>query len=130
MLLPLYSYAGFRLLTIDSNSIDYIGYYNTIAIDSNNKIHITYYDTTNQDLKYITNVSGLWVTTILDSIGNVGLYSSIAIDHNDKIHIGYMDFITLSSKGAFKYATNVSGSWVYLYVQLWIIQVMLEKAFL
>ena len=54
----------------------------------------------------------------LDSIGYVGGYSSIAIDSNNKVYISYYD----TTNGDLKYATNVSGSWVYQHL---IVQVML-----
>ncbi|MEK6647507.1 MAG: carboxypeptidase regulatory-like domain-containing protein [Candidatus Firestonebacteria bacterium] len=107
LLLPLYSYAGFRLTTLDTTGD--IGKYTSIAIDRNDKVHISYYDETNGDLKYATNVSGNWVYYTIDNIGNVGTYTSIAIDRNDKVHISYYD----ETNDGLKYATNVSGNWVY-----------------
>ena len=91
----------------------YVGYYSSIALDSNNKVHISYYDQdstdgSNYDLKYITNESGSWVITTVDSSGTVGYYTSIAIDSNNKVHISYYD----NTNADVKYATNASGSWV------------------
>ncbi|UCD15472.1 MAG: DUF2341 domain-containing protein [Candidatus Omnitrophota bacterium] len=82
--------------------------YSSIAIDSNDKTHIAYYDVDQSDLEYVTNVSGEWVNTILDSSGRVGEYPSIAIDSNDKVHISYRDRTNYD----LKYATNTSGDWV------------------
>ncbi len=54
---------------------------------------------TNNDLKYATNSSGLWVTSTIDSTG--GVRTSIGIDSNDIPHISY----TAGTPGALKYAT-------------------------
>lgn len=62
---------------------------------------------TNGDLKYATNVSGSWVTAMIDSEGGGG-YTSIATDTNNKIHISYRG----GTIGDLKYITNASGSWV------------------
>ena len=51
-----------------------------LALDGSGKAHISYYDASNQDLKYATNKSGLWVTETVVSSGDVGIYSDIAID--------------------------------------------------
>ncbi|MBI4654301.1 MAG: carboxypeptidase regulatory-like domain-containing protein [Nitrospirae bacterium] len=97
----------------------------SIAIDSNNKVHISYAERLVVDdsylgnLKYVTNASGSWVTTIVEesnsSYGSFGA-SSIAIDLNNKIHIGYNAYPTSSSyttvPRAIKYVTNAGGTWV------------------
>ena len=49
-----------------------VGQYASMAIDTSGMVHISYYDATNYDLKYITNASGSWVTTTVDSNGDVG----------------------------------------------------------
>jgi hypothetical protein len=80
----------------------------SIAIDSNSNEYISYYDGYNGDLTCATNASGSWVTQTVDSAGDVGWYSSIAVDSNNKVHISYQDV----TNGDLKYATNASGSWV------------------
>jgi hypothetical protein len=81
-----------------------------IAVDSNNKIHICYHgflDSIGDTLEYITNASGSWVASTIDS-GDAGLYSSIAIGSNNKVYISYL----YGTDGALKFATNASGRWV------------------
>ena len=92
------------------SSSTYQGILSSIAVDSSDKVHISYMDQTigsgtARYIRYVTNVSGSWVTTNLDTISDG--YSSLAIDSQDKIHIVYP-----GSQGFLKYATNVSGSWV------------------
>jgi hypothetical protein len=88
----------------------YIGYFNDIAIDKNGKIHISYSYYNNPSntgyLKYVTNASGTWGTSIIDNSEAAGSFNSIAIDSNNKVHISYV------ASGNLKYATNVTGSWV------------------
>ncbi len=88
------------------------GSYNSIAIDSNDKVHIAYEarqpNGINGDLRYVTNATGAWVTTPVDSSGGVGISATIALDSNNRAHIGYHDRTTLD----LKYATNATGSWV------------------
>ncbi len=56
----------------------------------------------------VTNASGSWVTTTIDSDGWVGEYTSIAVDSNNKVHISYYD----RTNEDLKYSTNASGSWI------------------
>ena len=95
------------------------GDFNSIALNSKNKAHISYYAHTSPDpdgkgnmwggLKYATNASGSWKTSIIDNSAEyIGTCSSIAIDTSDKVHISY----SAHYYGLIKYATNSSGSWL------------------
>jgi hypothetical protein len=94
----------------------HLGYFDrstyAIAVGSSGEVHIAYYDYTYPSatgvLKYVTNVSGAWVTETVDSMGDVGMYTAIAIDVSGKAHIAYYDV----TNGDLKYATNASGTWV------------------
>lgn len=87
----------------------------SIAVDSQNKIHIAYGGGLSSDLNYITNISGSWITTVIDQhlagtqgsspAGN-GVGNSIKVDSSNKVYISY----TFNSQ--LKYASNASGSWV------------------
>jgi hypothetical protein len=57
---------------------------------------------------YVTNRSGAWQMTTVDSQGDLGGDGSIAVDAKGNVHISYLDNTNLD----LKYATNVSGSWV------------------
>jgi len=96
----------------DSNGIGEDVRDTSIAIDSNNKVHISYHQRDNindrEEIKYVTDASGAWVISTIDSEGSVGLYTSIAIDSNNKVHISY--YASLSYD--LKYATDASGAWV------------------
>ncbi|MEW6407977.1 MAG: chitobiase/beta-hexosaminidase C-terminal domain-containing protein [Patescibacteria group bacterium] len=94
--------ANWEITSIDSSND--VGEYSSIAIDTNGKVHISYIDETNRDLKYATNISGLWIYSTLDSASDV-LGSSLALDSNNKVHIVYYDW----TDGDLKYATNVSS---------------------
>lgn len=98
--------ASFATATLDSGSV---GRHTSIAVDSSDTVHISYFDNTNDNLKYITNVSGSFVASTVDgSSADVGRGTSIAIDSADNVHISYRD----SDNGNLKYATNASGSWI------------------
>ncbi len=63
----------------------------SIAIDSKGFLHLCFYDFEYKDLNYATNLSGSWVTSILDSKGDVGNYCDIGIDSSDRLYISYYD---------------------------------------
>jgi hypothetical protein len=85
-------------------------YATAIALDKNGKVHINYYDDASPDsVKYITNASGAWQITTIDTIGlAAGWQLSIAVDQNCAVHMIYYNW----TNDELKYATNVSGSWV------------------
>ena len=79
-----------------------------IATDSANKVHIIYVDETTLELKYTTNVTGVWAISIIDSLQYPStLYASIALDSSNKAHVSYYDNINES----LNYATNSTGAW-------------------
>lgn len=84
-------------------------YSTSIDLDSNNKVHISYYDDSAPDsIKYITNASGSWQITQIDTIGySAGWETSLVVDSGNKVHITYYEWNT----GALEYATNSSGAW-------------------
>ena len=99
-LIPAVSHASGSWVTSSTiDSAGNVGGCTSIAVDSNNKVHISYQDFTYHDLKYATNASGSWVTSIIDSAGGVGLYSSIAVDSNNKVHISYYNEFNNETKG-------------------------------
>lgn len=86
-----------------------VGGFASIAVDSKGKVHIGYYDSTFRIVKYATNATGAWNTSVVDdnnSSGFVGYGISLALDLYDNVHIGYYGDKDL------RYATNASGSWV------------------
>ncbi len=109
--------------TIDGDSrgnVASAGYKSDLAVDSNGKIHISHQGYPNgvKSLKYTTNISGDWVTSVVAQLNPsvINLETSIVIDSNNKVHISYNDLVTNPVGGAkvfnLKYATNASGSWV------------------
>jgi hypothetical protein len=80
------------------------GLYSSVAIANDGKLHISYQG---QGLRYLTNASGKWVSTVVDALGNPGHFSSLALDSAGKIHVSHFDY---SSYGL-KYTTNASGAW-------------------
>jgi hypothetical protein len=84
--------------------------FTSIALDSQNNIYISYL--AGKDLRFVTNTTGNWVPTTIDSgiadSSNAGMYTSIATDSADNVHVSYMD----KSGGHLKYANNASGNWV------------------
>lgn len=91
------------------------GRYPSLAFDSGGGAHISYYYSEYLgaydhigSLKYITNSTGAWSRSTIDSEGDVGVESSLDLDSSDKVHISYFD----ASNFHLKYATNISGGWV------------------
>lgn len=82
-----------------------------LSVDTSGAFHVFYYDSTEDDLKYLTNVSGVWDATnneeILDATGDVGREPVVATDSNGMAHVAYLDI----TNTAVKYVTNASGAW-------------------
>jgi uncharacterized protein YjdB len=91
--------------TIDSTANVY-GQSISIGVDSNDKVYISYLDSTNQTVKCISNVTGTWVATAIDSVGFSYGATSLAIGSANSVHIAYNTY-----SGYLKYATNSLGSW-------------------
>jgi hypothetical protein len=92
--------------------IDLPGRYVSLALDKGAKAHIGYQYLTYASsagarghLKYATNVSGAWVTVIVDKEVNSGFGVFAKIDGMGKVHMSYLGSIKP------KYANNVSGTW-------------------
>ncbi len=100
------SFADWSIDTLDDNGRAY-GTTRWLSVDSSDNLHLAYENFVNDELKYMTNASGLWVTETVDSSGDAGSGISIAIDSSNNVHISYLD----STHGDLKYATNSSGSW-------------------
>jgi len=110
------SWTIIRLDTLEEESpFDWVSFLDTdVALSSNEKIHLCYYSKIELQsgseegfLRYVTNESGAWEYTTIDTGGMVGQWCSLAMDSNDKIHICYLDRVN----NDLKYATNSSGSW-------------------
>ncbi len=81
--------------------------HNDLAIDSQDYVHIVYDAGSQEGVHYLTNRSGSFVETVIDSDSYVGSFVSMAIDSADKVHIAYYD----NTYNDLRYATNASGSW-------------------
>jgi hypothetical protein len=72
-----------------SSTVDDVEDYLSLAIDQNGKTHICYCSDDAGQLKYITNQSGSWVITTLDSANTA--FCSIAVDSSRRPYIVYYD---------------------------------------
>lgn len=83
----------------------------SLALDAFGHAHISYLEfyglPQHFDLKYTTNITGSWVTTVVDNSGAAWGNTSIALDAFGHAHISYRDWL----KNDLKYATNISGAW-------------------
>ena len=93
-----------------------VGEFSSLALDTNNKSHISYFDKTNRNLKYATNASGSWVTTVVDSTLNEGGSTSIKVDPLGGVHIAYLSYA--SGVRMLKYAFNNGGDGLSLLLML------------
>ena len=97
--------------TIDNGGVSNyaVGRYCNIKTDSANKVHISHIDASRGNIKYITNLSGSWVSENPDNINTVGQYqTSIAVDLSGFIHISYYDS---ANGGELRYSNNRDGYW-------------------
>ena len=72
--------------------------YPSITVDQNNNVHISYYDDYGYQqggaIKYVTDASGTWVTTIVETIAeDIDHFPSIVSDSTGGVHIIYSDEI-------------------------------------
>lgn len=87
----------------------------SVALDRDNKLHVCY-ESFNIGLKYATNKTGTWATTMIFSENSNtanGGGSDITVDSSGFVHIVYATFsISGGDTAGIVYATNRSGSWV------------------
>jgi hypothetical protein len=87
----------------------------SIALDRNDKLHVCY-ESFNTGLKYATNKTGTWVTSMIfteNARTANGGGSDIAVDSSGFVHIVYATFsMSVGDTASIIYATNKSGSWV------------------
>ena len=83
----------------------------SLVVGSDGSDHIVYADTGSDQLKYATDVSGVW--TVISIPGSAGAeFPSVAIDDGDAIHVAYEVFTGQSGDCyQLEYASNSSGSW-------------------
>src|ERR1043166_578408 len=83
-----------------------------IALDGAGKVHLVAHDLTNRRLRYVTNASGTFIATTIDSTGSNGTAPKIVIAPDGSIHILYRSDHTLQAN--LKHATLPSGgsSWL------------------
>jgi hypothetical protein len=110
--------AGNSDSTSNTQTIDNVNAANgdiSATIDKNNKIHIVY-NSFNLGIKYATNKTGSWVTTMIhaeDSTMYMTTYNDIAVDSSGFVHIVYTtSWMVVTGEAAVYYATNKTGSWV------------------
>lgn len=75
-----------------------------LALDSDDKAHISY-AVLGYYIYHVTNISGEWLTEIIDS-GSRSNNSSLVLGPNDKVYVGYISGSLIHA------ATNASGKWV------------------
>ena len=82
--------------------------YYRLALDNFDAVHIVYYIDSTNELTYMNNSSGVWVTEIVEQDANILWNIAIAIDSSGKAHLSYYDRVNRD----LKYASNVSNTWV------------------
>ncbi len=95
--------------TVDREGVEAVD----LAIDADGFSHIVYLATSDDTVRYATNRTGLWTTTIIDDMSPSYSYDyidyrfSIAVDAAGFVHVTYYDL----DGGDLRYATNRYGSW-------------------
>ncbi|MFC1852639.1 hypothetical protein ACFL27_20770 [candidate division CSSED10-310 bacterium] len=89
-----------------------VGWNTSLKADSNNHVHISYSDPGtvlnppgNGYLKYITNETGSWDITIVDT-ENAGYSTGLTVCGDNHVHIAYYVFEAAVVRGELKYATK------------------------
>jgi len=100
----------------ETSTVDNIGTwgFSDMVMDDQDYIHLSYIKS--DDLYYATNLTGNWVTTMLDEdiadSSALPHYTSIAMDSNSKVYIGYLDLEPDEYANATQLITNKSGEWI------------------
>jgi hypothetical protein len=101
---------SWEISTVDSSGDKIMPENVSASVDSSGRLHVVYISGNCSfncnELKYVTNASGPWTTSILES-GSNAKYLDIAVDKDDQMHISFYD----SLSGELKYMTNRSGLW-------------------
>ncbi|MBI2059261.1 MAG: hypothetical protein HYT87_05760 [Nitrospirae bacterium] len=82
----------------------------SLAVDKNVKAHIAYYRQKQHHLAYVTNLTGPWLTTVVDGAGMVGEFVRVARDKD-----GYLHFIYYGRSAGQIRDIYSSGSQTYLF---------------
>jgi hypothetical protein len=85
----------------------------SLALDSAGKVHIAYYSSAGgKTLRYVTNASGSWTSSNIESFASIGCYTphkvSLGVDATGVAHVAYAGD---SPDYGLKYATNSGGTW-------------------
>jgi len=77
------------------------------AIDQSDNLHILYGDYSSNSLYYLTNKSGQWISSLIETGGFYDLVSNAAIivDSRGNVHVVYWGTFGV------KYASNENGTW-------------------
>ena len=89
------------------------GSYISLALDKSDHAHILYQDLDFMDLKYVTNKSGNWEITNLDTFGISGTESSMTIDKNDNLHICYHRDPGIFNVNSIIYGKYENNTWIF-----------------
>ena len=89
--------------TIDSQTGAGMG--TAVAVDAHGKVHVAY-ETDASDMAYMTNFSGTWAKTVLDT-NNHSNAVSIGLDDDGNPHVVFLDEVD----DDLFYMTNALGSW-------------------
>ena len=76
-----------------------------VAVDAYGKVHVAY-ETDASDMAYMTNFSGTWAKTVLDT-NNHSNTVSIGLDNAGNPHVVFLDEVD----DDLFYMTNALGSW-------------------
>jgi len=98
------SSGSWKVITVDPDvDVNFLYESSTaISVDSTGKAHVCYFFATNTPLKYASNVSGNWVSEVIDNDGDKG---DISVDSADDIHMVY------NRSNHLMYAKYSSGNW-------------------
>lgn len=93
--------APWQRATIDASA----GAHVALALDSGGHAHVAYRGAAG--LAYATNVSGAWLSTLVDATAGDG-DTAIAVADAAVVHIAYV----VDTDGSLRHATNGTGAWV------------------
>lgn len=83
-------------------------YGHDMAVDANGHMHIVYNN--GGELTYVTNQSGSWMTSVIETVSTVNyntMSPAVAVDTANHVHVSYYDY----DNSALKYATDKFGVW-------------------
>ncbi len=98
-----------------SHDMSVAGNHSRIAVDRAQNTYIAFYKSDTQDVKLLSNMTGVWQTETVESSGSVGEYASVALANDDNLSVCYYNADYKALQCASKTLDRVDNAFKSLY---------------